>query len=88
MAEDQHTLKEMAISQDPASPWGCYDEQERKWYQNGEVTIRVYRRLLLIDLYNQFMDGVDLKDQLCWYYRFCGKRMWRTQVWHTRMHDI
>ena len=27
------------------------------------------------------MDGVDLKDQLSWYYRFCGKRMWRTQKW-------
>ena len=56
--------------------------KERKWYHSGEVSIRVYRRLLLIDLYNQFMDGVDLKDQLSWYYRFCGKRMWRAQVCH------
>lgn len=55
--------------------------KERKWFNNGEVTVRVYRRLLLIDLYNQYMDGVDLKDQLGWYYRFCGKRMWRTQKW-------
>ena len=53
--------------------------KERKWYQSGKVSVRVYRRLLLIDLYNQFMDGVDLKDQLCWYYRFFGKHMWRTQ---------
>ena len=61
--------------------------KERKWYQSGKVSVRVYRRLLLIDLYNQFMDGVDLKDQLCWYYRFCGKHMWRTQVCHAHKHS-
>ena len=25
------------------------------------------------------MDGVDLHDQLRWYYRFDGKKMWRSR---------
>ena len=56
-------------------------EMERKWYQRGEVSIRKYKRLLLVHLYNKYMDGVDVQDQLRWYYRFDGKKMWRTRKW-------
>jgi len=40
-----------------------------------------YFRLVMIDDYNHFMDGVDLQDQLRWYYRIDGKRMWRWRRW-------
>ena len=39
-------------------------QRERRWFQNGRESMRVYQRLLLIHLYNQYMDGVDLQDQL------------------------
>ena len=55
--------------------------KERRWFSNGQESLRPFRRLHLIHLYNQFMDGVDLQDQLRWYYRFCGKRMWRNLKW-------
>ena len=52
----------------------------RRWFAARVETRRQYRRLVLIDDYNHFMDGVDLQDQLRWYYRPDGKRMWRSQV--------
>ena len=55
--------------------------RERRWFENGRESLRTYQRLLLIHLYNQFMDGVDLQDQLRWYYRFDGKKMWRSRKW-------
>ena len=36
--------------------------------------MRKYKRLLLIHRYNKYMDGVDVQDQLRWYYRFDGKK--------------
>ena len=33
---------------------------DRRWFENGRESLRTYQRLLLIHLYNQFMDGVDL----------------------------
>ena len=56
-------------------------ERERRWFENGRESLRKYQRLLLIHLYNQYMDGVDLQDQLRWYYRFDGKKMWRSRKW-------
>lgn len=56
-------------------------QRERRWFENGRESIRTYQRLLLIHLYNQYMDGVDLQDQLRWYYRFDGKKMWRSRKW-------
>jgi hypothetical protein len=54
--------------------------KERRWFSGQVESRRPYRRLALIDMYNHNMDGVDLQDQLRWYYRFDGKRMWRSQV--------
>ena len=56
-------------------------EYSRRWFENDKESVRTYQRLLLIHLYNQFMDGVDLQDQLRWYYRFDGKKMWRSRKW-------
>ena len=56
-------------------------DRSRRWFENGKESVRTYKRLLLIHLYNQFMDGVDLQDQLRWYYRFDGKKMWRARKW-------
>ena len=43
-------------------------------------------RLEMIDDYNHKMDGIDLQDQLRWYYRTDGKHMWRSQRWTWAMY--
>ena len=43
-------------------------------------------RLEMIDDYNHKMDGIDLQDQLRWYYRPDGKHMWRSQRWTWAMY--
>ena len=40
----------------------------------------------MIDDYNLKMDGIDLQDQLRWYYRTDGKHMWRSQRWTWAMY--
>jgi len=51
-------------------------DYEQKCYTEIE-----YFRLVIVDEYNHLMDGVDLQDQLRWYYRPDGKRMWRWKRW-------
>ena len=51
-------------------------DYEVKMYKEIE-----YFRLVIVDEYNHRMDGVDLQDQLRWYYRVDGKRMWRWRKW-------
>ena len=56
-------------------------DKERKWFQNGRCTMRKYQRLIIVDLYNILMGGVDLLDRFSWYYKCDGKHVWHASKW-------
>ena len=62
------------------------DRKQRKVWDpiagdGGEYVLKPFLRWSIQNLYNLNMDGVDLQDQLRWYYRLDGKKLWRQRRW-------
>ena len=57
-------------------------KQRKVWNPpSREFVWKSFLRWSILDLYNNFVDGVNLQDQLRWYYRLDSKRMQRQRRW-------